>query len=182
MKFTSKVRLYAELGWETVAKRIEFLSISHFHKIHIKQTKSLIRECMPTLTQTTYSSRRGEQYKLETVKNKYMSNHFFFKAALWWNKLPKKMKEILNITYFKLELGNIMKPLKEKLYSFGSKVGNSYQTQLRVGRSQLNVNLFEIGLATTPGCLCGHKQESISLRTVSCITMRENNFYSIFSV
>ena len=25
-----------------------------------------------------------------------------------------------------------------------------------------NVHLFEIGLASTPGCLCGHKQESIS--------------------
>ena len=32
MKFTSRARLYAELGWETIAKRIEFLSISHFHQ------------------------------------------------------------------------------------------------------------------------------------------------------
>ena len=46
-----------------------------------------------------------------------------------------------HITYFKLELGNMIKPLKEKLYSFGSKVGNSYQTQLRVERSQLNVSV-----------------------------------------
>lgn len=168
MKFTSRARLYAELGWETIAKRIEFLSISHFHKIHTKQTRSLIRNCMPIMTNTNYSSRRGEQYKLETVKNKYMSNNFFFKAALWWNKLPKKMKEILNITYFKHELGKMIKPPKEKLYSFGSKVGNSYQTQLRVGRSQLNVHLFEIGLASTPGCLCGHKQESISHFLIDC--------------
>ena len=54
------------------------------------------------------------------------------------------------------------------MYSFGSKVGNSYQTQLRVGRSQLNVHLFEIGLASTPGCLCGHKQESISHFLIDC--------------
>ena len=57
-----------------------------------------------------------------------MSNTFFSKAASWWNKLPKHMKEILNINVFKLELGNLIKPCKEKLYSFGSKVGNSYQT------------------------------------------------------
>ena len=47
-----------------------------------------------------------------------MSNIFFFKAALWWNKLPKKIKEILNITYFKLELGNMIKPLKAKQQSW----------------------------------------------------------------
>ena len=67
MKFTSRARLYAELGWETIAKRIEFLSVSHFHKIHTKQTICLIRDCMPTMTNTNYSSRRGEQYKLEKI-------------------------------------------------------------------------------------------------------------------
>ena len=80
---------------------------------------------MPTMTNTNYSSRRGEQYKLENIKNKYRSNNFFFKAALWWNKLPKEMKEIHNITYFKLELENMIRPFKEKLDSLGSKVGNS---------------------------------------------------------
>ena len=101
MKFTSRARLYAELDWETIAKRIKLLGISQFQKIHTKQTRCLIRDCMP-MTNTNNSSRRGEQYKLEQINNKYMSNNFF-KAALWWNKLPKKLKEICNITYFKLE-------------------------------------------------------------------------------
>ena len=65
-------------------------------------------------------------------------------------------------------LGNLVKPCKEKLYCFDSKVGNSYQTQIRVGRSQLNAHLFEIGLISTPGCLCGHKQETVSHFLLYC--------------
>ena len=49
MKFTSRARLYVELGWETIAKRIEFLSVCHFHKIHSKNTRSLIREYVPSI-------------------------------------------------------------------------------------------------------------------------------------
>ena len=62
----------------------------------------------------------------------------------------------------------MLKPCKDKLYSFGSKTGNSYHTQLRVGRSQLNGHLFEIGLAKTPGCLCGHKLESVTHFLLDC--------------
>ena len=97
-----------------------------------------------------------------------MSNNLFFKAVSWLNKSPKKVREILNITYLKLQPGNLIKPFRENMYSFGSKGGNSYQTQLRVEGSQLNVHQFEIGLASTPGCLCGHKKESISHFLIDC--------------
>ena len=68
----------------------------------------------------------------------------------------------------KTYLGTMLKPCIDRLYSFGSKTGNSYHTQLRVGRSQLNGHLFEIGLAKTPGCLCGHKLESVTHFLLDC--------------
>ena len=147
MKFTSRARLYVELGWETIAKRIEFLSVSHFHKIHSKNTRSLIRECMPSIANSNYTSRRGEHYELTAIKDKHLTNTFFSSASHAWNKLPQKMKAVRKINVFKTYLGTMFKPCKDKLYSFGSKTGNSYHTQLRVGRSQLNGHLFEIGLA-----------------------------------
>ena len=55
MKFTSRARLYAELDWETIAKRIKFLNIGPFDKIHTKQTRCLIRDCMPKITNTNNS-------------------------------------------------------------------------------------------------------------------------------
>ena len=47
MKFTSKQKLYEDLGWECIAKRIQLLSLCLFHKIHIHETRPQIRKCMP---------------------------------------------------------------------------------------------------------------------------------------
>ena len=168
MKFTSRARLYYELGWKTIRKRIEFLSVCHFHKIHSKNTRSLIRECMPSIANNPHISRRGEQYELPAIIDKHLANTFFSVASYAWNRLPSSMKLVTNMNAFKTNLGTLMKPCKNKLYNFGSKIGNSYQTQLRVGNSQLNGHLFEIGLSNTPACLCGHKLESVSHFLLDC--------------
>ena len=52
------------------------------------------------------------------------------------------------------------KPLKISFFSHGSKQGNSIITRLRVDRSFLNAHAFSIGLALSPECACGAKQET----------------------
>ena len=46
LHFTSMEKLNIELGWETIKKRIAFLGLSLFHKIHLRETRTLIRECL----------------------------------------------------------------------------------------------------------------------------------------
>ena len=46
---TSREKLNNELGWENVKTRIDFLGLSIFHKIHLKETRPLIRSCMTKL-------------------------------------------------------------------------------------------------------------------------------------
>ena len=81
MKFTSRARLYAELGWETIAKRIKSVSISNLHKIHPKQTRCLIGNYMPIISDTNYSSRRGKLFYLNNSKNRYFGNTYFLKTV-----------------------------------------------------------------------------------------------------
>ena len=45
--FTSKNKLNTELGWETIQRRCNILSLNIFHKIHRYETRPLIRHCMP---------------------------------------------------------------------------------------------------------------------------------------
>ena len=47
--FTSKDKLNLELGWETISKRGDILSLNIFQKIHLQETRPLIRKCMPKL-------------------------------------------------------------------------------------------------------------------------------------
>ena len=44
LHFSSREKLKIELGWESIQKRIEFLGLSLFQKIHLYGTRPLIRK------------------------------------------------------------------------------------------------------------------------------------------
>ena len=46
LKYTSREKLNKELGWETIKKRIEYLGLSIFHKIHVGETRPLLKKCL----------------------------------------------------------------------------------------------------------------------------------------
>ena len=65
-----------------------------------------------------------------------------------------------DIDFFKEHLHKKYKPPKYKFFSHGTKLGNSLLTRLRVDRSYLNSHAFSIGLAPSPQCNCGARQET----------------------
>ena len=48
-QFTSREKLNIELGWETIEKRADILGLNMFQKIHLHETRPMIRKCMPKL-------------------------------------------------------------------------------------------------------------------------------------
>ena len=51
LHLTSQVKLEEELGWETIQNRANYLGVTLFHKIHLKETRPLIGRLMPPLTE-----------------------------------------------------------------------------------------------------------------------------------
>ena len=49
LHYTSRAKLNNELGWENIQQRIKFLSLCLFHKIHLHETRPLVRSCMSKL-------------------------------------------------------------------------------------------------------------------------------------
>ena len=47
LHLTSKDNLNKDLGWESVKKRIDFLGLCIFHKIHRQESRPLVRKCLP---------------------------------------------------------------------------------------------------------------------------------------
>ena len=45
----SREKLNVELGWENIKTRIKFLGLCYFHKIHVHETRPLIRSCLTPL-------------------------------------------------------------------------------------------------------------------------------------
>ena len=66
----------------------------------------------------------------------------------------------MDLIKFKNQLKVDLKPPKIKHYSKGMKQSNILLTRLRVGRSDLNLHKFSIGLTDTPECMCHAKEES----------------------
>ena len=73
-----------------------------------------------------------------------------------------------DIEIFKEQLHKMSKPPNIKFYSYGTKIGNGLITRLRVDRSYLNAHDYSIGLAQSPQCSCGAKQETTQHMLILC--------------
>ena len=162
LHLTSQASIEQDLAWESLADRSLFLGLSLFHKIHLNQTRPLIKKAMP-IPQKVGITRSSNSFKYKTfpLKLKTFSDSFFPYFTRRWNELPPILKNEGDMSQFKCNLKSYVKPKKQKHFSRGSRIGNVLLTQLRVGRSQLNVHRFTLGLSDTDKCLCD-RPESVS--------------------
>ena len=160
--------LEQDLAWESLAERSLFLGLSLFHKVHLNQTRPLIKKAMPK-PQKVGITRSSNSFKYETFppKLKTFSDSFFPYYTKKWNNLPQILRNEGDITQFKYHLKTYLKPKKHKHFSRGTRLGNSLLTHLRVGRSQLNVHRFALGLSDTEKCLCD-RPETVSHYLNTC--------------
>ena len=57
LHYTSKEKLFSELGWESIKQRADFLGLTLFHKIHCNITRPLIKYFMPEVAVIQYNLR-----------------------------------------------------------------------------------------------------------------------------
>ena len=69
---TNMEKLNAELGWENIVKRGEILSLCFFHKIHLGETRPLIKTCMPKVNLNSTNTRAKFGY----IPQKYKGAKF----------------------------------------------------------------------------------------------------------
>ena len=168
LHFTSMEKLNIELGWESIQKRSEILGLNIFQKIHLQETRPLIRSCMPKLDfeREHYLRSKGGYIPFKNLGSKFKTSFFPYHSELW-NSIPKNVQSS-NLIDFKTYTKTEMKPHKFKHFSKGNKFSNSLLTRIRVGRSYLNQHKFSIGHADSPECLCHHREESPSHYFLDC--------------
>ena len=171
LHYTSQTKLEADLGWESLAVRANFLGLSLFQKIHLHETRPLIRNCMPQINLARRNRSTGV-YKNFPSLGRDFGNSFFPYFTKAFNKLDTKITCEPDIAIFKDTLKLEMKPKKYKHFNWGSKRGNALLTQLRVGRSFLNAHGFAINLSDTDLCLCA-RPESVLHYFTQCFLYTE---------
>ena len=152
LHFTSSKKLFLELGWEELSCRAKFLGLTVFHKIHLGLTRPLIKTCMPSLRVNRNNTRATVSYERFPQKSVKFSNSFFPYFSKLWSSLNKNIKCNTDIIKFKENLSCVYKPMKNRHFKYGSKLGNKYLTHLRVGRSFLNSHRFVTGLSENNIC------------------------------
>jgi hypothetical protein len=162
LHLTSQAKLEADLGWESLSARSDFLGLSLFHKIHINQTRPLIRKCMPEIYQKSFNTRSNDLYKPFPQLGTKFSKSFFPYFTKLYNKLDPSLRSELDLGNFKSRLKLIFKPKKNKHWNCGSKLGNSLLTRLRVGRSDLNLHKFTLNLVDSDLCSLCLTRESLT--------------------
>ena len=142
MHFTNREKLNIELGWESFQTRINFLGLSLFQKIHLYETRPLIRRCTSQLDyEKKYLTRSKTGYLPYPNYGQKFRNSFFPYITNLWNNLDVRT-QTLALHDFKVKIKEELKPKKYKHYSKGSKIGNTLLTRIRLDRSELNSHKF----------------------------------------
>ena len=166
LHYTNQLILEKDIGWESIKSRAEVLGLSVYHKLHFNKTRRLIQQCMTSPDNNLYNLRNNGNKRLRhPYLGQKFENSFFPYFTNLWNNLPQKMR-CYDFDLFKEQLHIKYKPPKIKFYSHGTKIGNGLLTRLRVDRSFLNAHAYSIGLAISPQCACGAKQET-TLHTIN---------------
>ena len=168
LHLTSREKLNKELGWESISDRGNFLSINIFHKIHLHETRPLIRNCMPKIDfENNFNLRYKNGYVPFPYRGEKFNQSFFPNTTKIWNSIPKDI-QLQNLHDFKKSMKKMFKPPKFKHFARGSKIGNMLLTRIRVGSSELNQHKFTIGRSDSPQCVCFHREESTLHYFVDC--------------
>ena len=121
---TSKNKINTELGWETLLTRANVLGLSLFHKIHLYQTRPLVRTLMTTVNDG-HSLRNNGCYKQHKFSSIKFNNSFIPYYTKLWNSQPNVIKCERDVTIVKTMLKVNFCPPKFKHLSYGSKKGCS---------------------------------------------------------
>ena len=171
LHYTNKLKLYQELGWETIQSRANYLGITLFHKIHTNNTRPLIKRNMQPYKPNQNFRGKGS-YQPFPYKNVKYKNSFFPYFTKQWNDLDSKTKG-LNLEEFKKYQKVTAKPKKYKHFQRGPKFDCSLLTRIRVGNSNLNSHKFKTGFSNTTQCLCAHPDENSIHYITQCFLFTE---------
>ena len=78
---TSRVKLNEELGWETIQQRADFLGLTLYHKIHLGQTRPLVRSNMQPRVYT-YTRSNGDYRLVKPTFHILLKNGILYKKIL----------------------------------------------------------------------------------------------------
>jgi hypothetical protein len=151
---TSREKLYAELGWESLSCRRWSRRLTLFYKIMNNLTPLYTKEPIPQLHQSQYSLRNQDVIGRSRARTEKFQCSFYPNCISEWNKLDPEIRLAPSVAVFKTKLLSIIRPPAKSVFGIHDPIGLSYLSQIRVGLSKLNIHKFKHNFRDTVNPMC----------------------------
>ena len=151
---TSREKLYAELGWESLSSRRWSRCLTLFYKIINNLTPLYTRDPIPALHQSQYSLRKRDVVGRIGARTEKFQSSFYPNCICEWNKLGPEIRLAPSVAVFKAKLLSIIRPPTKSVFGIYDPIGLSYLSQIRVGLSKLNFHKFKHNFRDTVNPMC----------------------------
>ena len=140
-KGTSQLKIYNELGFESLKFRRWFRRLCVFYKIKTTQIPKYLYELLPTESHT-YNTRNIENVETYYCRTDQFKYCFFPYVIVKWNKLDINLRNAKSFLVFRNSLLKIGTPIQNPIYNIHDLMGIKYLIKLRPGLSHLNDHKF----------------------------------------
>ena len=164
---TSTDRLRRDLGWDPLDARRRIHKLTLYYKLRNTQSNhpSYITSIIPQTRQhdTDRILRNADSQSQPQNRLTSFQRSFVPATTKLWNQLPLHIRKAKSLSEFKRALkDNAGVQAAPSYYSYGTKLGNTLHTKLRLGMSPLNSHRFQIQKIDDPSCPCGFSFETVT--------------------
>ena len=151
---TSRKKLYAELGWESLSSRRWSRRLILFYKMMNNLLPQYTMDPVPQLQQPHYSLRNPDVVGRIRARTEKFKSSFYPNCLVEWNELDLEIRLAPSVGIFKKKLISIIRPLAKSVFGIHDPIGLSYLTQLRVGLSKLCFHKFKHNFRDSINPMC----------------------------
>ena len=151
---TSREKLYAELGWESLSSRRWSRRLTLFYKFVNNLSPDYTVFPIPPFHQSQYCLRNQDVIGRLRARTEKFKSSFYPYCLSEWNKLEPELRLAPSVTVFKKKLLSKIRPPAKSVFGIYDPMGLSLLTQLRVGLSKLNFHKFKHNFRDTINPMC----------------------------
>ena len=165
---TSREKVYAELGWESLSLRRWSRRLTLFYKFINNLTPGYTKDPIPPLRQSQYSFRNQDVVGRIVTRTEKFQSSFYPDCLTEWNNLDPEIRLAPSVAVFKKKLLAIIRPPAKPVVGIHDPIGLSHLTQLRVGLSKLNLHKFQHNFRDTLDPMCPFRMMALRILNTSC--------------
>ena len=158
-KGTDRIKLYEELGWESLSDRRKSRRILQFHKIIDHATPSYLRDKLPPNWNVMIPL--PNVFQIPRIRPRPTERYlwsFFPNATANWNHIILDFEDRPSYTKLKSHLISLYRPKAKSIFNIHDPMLLRYLFQLRLGLSKLRYHKKRHGFndTVTDKCLCNN--------------------------